>query len=57
MVWMGVYRREILIKNNIKFIPGLHHQDIIWSTEVMFNALRVRYTEQSLYKYFYIITQ
>ncbi|WP_224688558.1 glycosyltransferase [Escherichia fergusonii] len=52
VVWMGVYRREILIKNNIKFIPGLHHQDIIWSTEVMFNALRVRYTEQSLYKYF-----
>lgn len=52
VVWMGVYRREVIIKNNIKFIPGLHHQDIIWSTEFMFNAVRARYTEQSLYKYF-----
>ena len=52
VVWMGVYRREVIEKNNIKFIPGLHHQDIIWSTEFMFNAARARYTEESLYKYF-----
>lgn len=52
VVWMGVYRREVIEKNNITFVPGLHHQDIIWSTEFMFNALRVRYTEESLYKYF-----
>ena len=52
MVWMGVYRREVIEKNNIRFIPGLHHQDIVWTTEFMFNALRARYTEESLYKYF-----
>lgn len=52
VVWMGVYRRALIIDNNITFVPGLHHQDILWSTEVMFNATRVRYTEQSLYKYF-----
>lgn len=52
VVWMGVYRREVIEKNNIRFIPGLHHQDIVWSTEFMFNALRARYTEESLYKYF-----
>ncbi|EEV6535717.1 glycosyltransferase, partial [Escherichia coli] len=34
------------------FIAGLHHQDIVWTTEFMFNALRARYTEQSLYKYY-----
>ncbi|EAQ5345897.1 glycosyltransferase [Salmonella enterica] len=52
VVWMGVYRRALITDNNITFAPGLHHQDILWSTEVMFNATRVRYTEQSLYKYF-----
>ncbi|HFZ8994757.1 TPA: glycosyltransferase [Citrobacter freundii] len=52
VVWMGVYRRDLIVKNNISFVPGLHHQDILWTTEVMFNANRVRYTEQCLYKYF-----
>ena len=52
VVWMGVYRRDVIEKNKIAFIPGLHHQDIVWTTEFMFNAKRVRYTEQSLYKYF-----
>ncbi|XTZ38263.1 glycosyltransferase [Salmonella enterica] len=52
VVWMGVYRRDVITRNNITFVPGLHHQDIIWSTEFMYNAKRARYTEQSLYKYF-----
>ncbi|MBN6045559.1 glycosyltransferase [Citrobacter sp. ku-bf4] len=52
VVWMGVYRRDVVEKNNIRFIPGLHHQDIVWTTEFMFNALRARYTEACLYKYF-----
>jgi len=52
VVWMGVYRREVILKNKIMFVPGLHHQDIVWTTEFMFNAVRARYTEESLYKYF-----
>lgn len=52
VVWMGVYRRELINQLNLKFIPGLHHQDIIWSTEFMYNARRARYIEQPLYKYF-----
>lgn len=52
VVWMGIYRRKMLDDCGMSFIPSLHHQDIVWSTEFMFNAKRVRYTEQSLYKYF-----
>ncbi|CBG90899.1 glycosyltransferase [Citrobacter rodentium] len=52
VVWMGVYRREVIENNNLRFIPGLHHQDIVWTTEFMFNAQRARYTEEPLYQYF-----
>ncbi|MDI5454355.1 hypothetical protein MJM04_30570, partial [Salmonella enterica subsp. enterica serovar Cerro] len=30
VVWMGVYRRALITDNNITFVPGLHHQDILW---------------------------
>lgn len=25
VVWMGVYRRDVIVKNNIKFIVGLYY--------------------------------
>ncbi|ORM62555.1 glycosyltransferase [Pantoea rodasii] len=52
VVWLGIYRRELIEQNNLTFEPGLHHQDIPWTTEFMFNAKRVRYTDQMLYRYY-----
>jgi heptose III glucuronosyltransferase len=52
VVWLGVYRLELIKKNGLYFEPGLHHQDIPWTTELMFNARRVRYTQQILYRYY-----
>lgn len=52
VVWLGVYRLELIKKNALYFEPGLHHQDIPWTTEFMFNAQRVRYTQTVLYRYF-----
>jgi len=52
VVWLGVYRLELIRKNALYFEPGLHHQDIPWTTEVMFNAQRVKYTQEILYRYF-----
>ncbi len=51
VVWMGIYRRALLESLNLQFIPGLYHEDIPWTTEVLFNARRVRYTQRSLYRY------
>lgn len=51
VVWLGVYRLSLIRQVGLHFIPGLHHQDIPWTTEFMLNARRVRYTEQPLYRY------
>ncbi|AEX54205.1 glycosyltransferase [Rahnella aquatilis] len=52
VVWLGVYRLELIKKHNLYFEPGLHHQDIPWTTEFMFNARRVKYTQKILYRYY-----
>lgn len=52
VVWLGVYRLELIRKQGLYFEPGLHHQDIPWTTEFMFNARRVRYTQTILYRYY-----
>ncbi|WP_072214959.1 glycosyltransferase [Type-D symbiont of Plautia stali] len=52
VVWLGIYRRELIEQLNFTFEPGLHHQDIPWTTEFMFNVKRVRYTDQMLYRYY-----
>lgn len=52
VVWLGIYRRELINGIGLSFEPGLHHQDIPWTTELMLNARRVRYTDKVLYRYF-----
>lgn len=51
VVWLGIYRLSLIRNIGLQFVPGLHHQDIPWTTEFMLNAGRVRYTEQALYRY------
>lgn len=52
VVWLGIYRRALIEQQQLHFEPGLHHQDIPWTTEFMLNAQRVRYTDQVLYRYY-----
>ena len=52
VVWLGIYRRSLINELNLLFEPGLHHQDIPWTTELMFNARRVRYTDEVMYRYY-----
>ncbi|HEY0210909.1 glycosyltransferase [Acerihabitans sp.] len=52
VVWLGIYRLALIRRLNLDFEPGLHHQDIPWTTELMFNARRVRYTQEVLYRYY-----
>ena len=52
VVWLGIYRRELIEQLQLYFEPGLHHQDIPWTTEFMLNAQRVCYTDRMLYRYY-----
>ncbi|MEA9392337.1 glycosyltransferase [Acerihabitans sp. TG2] len=52
VVWLGIYRLSLIKQLNLQFVPGLHHQDIPWTTELMFNARRVKYTQDVLYRYY-----
>ena len=52
VVWLGIYRRELIETQQLWFEPGLHHQDIPWTTEFMMNASRARYTDTPLYRYY-----
>jgi len=52
VVWLGIYRLTLIRQLGLLFEPGLHHQDIPWTTELMFNVRRARYTQEILYRYY-----
>ena len=43
MVWMHLYRREFIEAGQFRFIPGIIHEDVIWTTKALLSAPRVRY--------------
>ncbi|MEI7430987.1 MAG: glycosyltransferase [Betaproteobacteria bacterium] len=51
MVWMHLYRRDFLLQHNFSFTPRILYEDVIWTTEVLLKAKRIRYDATSLYSY------
>ncbi len=51
VTWLNLYRREFIEANGFQFEPGLGHQDIPWTTELLLKAERVRYLSMPFYKY------
>jgi hypothetical protein len=45
VTWLNIYRHDFIRKHN-HFEPGLRHQDIPWTTEVLLAAERVQYTSE-----------
>ena len=50
-VWRTLYRRLFLIENNLSFIPGIHFQDIPFTTECYIKAEKCIKASQLLYVY------
>lgn len=51
MVWMHVYRREWLERHALRFVPGLIHEDVPWTTRVLLLAQRAGYDPTPGYHY------
>ena len=50
-VWLGVYQREYLLKNNFFFEGSLLHEDELWTQKVLINAKSIFYISENLYFY------
>lgn len=43
MVWLHLYRRDFIEANRFRFVPRLIHEDVVWTTQVLLAAQRLRY--------------
>ena len=52
-IWSGIYKKEFLIKNNIKFLqtPGASYQDTSFFYKTLFKSKNVFYTNKAFYYY------
>ena len=50
-VWHNVYKRSLLIENNLYFKKGIYHEDEEWTPRVFLKAETVAHRETSFYKY------
>jgi heptose III glucuronosyltransferase len=51
MVWMHLYRRRFLELQQLHFIPGRIHEDVLWTTKALLAARRMRYDDRPGYRY------
>lgn len=51
MVWMHLYRRDLIERNGFRFVPRLIHEDVIWTTEILLAAQKVRFVNEALVHY------
>lgn len=50
-VWLGIYRRQFLVENQLWFTKGLLHEDELWTPMVFVEAKRVMYEPYDYYAY------
>ncbi|MBN1043579.1 glycosyltransferase [Clostridium botulinum] len=50
-VWLGMYKRDFLIKNKLWFKQGLLHEDELWTPQAFILATSVKYIENRFYAY------
>jgi heptose III glucuronosyltransferase len=51
MVWMHLYRRDFIERLDMRFVPRLIHEDILWTTRALLQAQRVAYDPTPGYFY------
>lgn len=50
-VWLQLIRRDIIISNDLHFIPGLLHEDILWTAYLAISCRRIGFCRFPYYGY------
>lgn len=50
-VWLQLIRHDLIKKHQLRFIDGLYHEDILWTTQLALVAERMGFDNQTLYYY------
>lgn len=50
-VWLQLIRHDLIKKYQLRFIKGLYHEDILWTTQLALVAERIGFDNQPLYYY------
>lgn len=50
-VWLGAYKREIIINNGLLFEKGILHEDELWTPKMLLLANKILYFPSKVYQY------
>lgn len=51
MVWLNIYKKDILIQNNIQFSEGHYHEDVDWTLKFLLSAKKIGFLDNDFYMY------
>ncbi|MGV3073737.1 glycosyltransferase [Clostridium baratii] len=51
MVWLNLYRRDLIIENNIYFLDKVYHEDFEWMIRIFEKAGKINFINQNFYMY------
>jgi heptose III glucuronosyltransferase len=51
-IWTHLYCTDFLRRYHLQFVPGISHQDIVWTNQALLLALRVGYLPEFVYCYY-----
>lgn len=49
--WSAIYKRQFLVENELMFVKGLLHEDVLFYFEILMKAKRVSSTDMCCYEY------
>ena len=46
-----IYKRDFIMSNSLRFVPGLYHEDAIWGYMIIYKASKIKFIEKPVYVY------
>ena len=46
-----IYKRDFIMSNCLRFVPGMYHEDAIWGYMIIYKASKIKFIEKPVYVY------